>query len=119
MFKYLQTFLSQNKRHEGEVIVWYVLKIQLKLKNFRQISFEFGKLPTSKSVLYGWHGYDGKISAQPHTIVKQICFPNGNVLFLSLWYNFRTAPCYCKTNLLSQWQCIAFVIVFFIQELNA
>ena len=23
----------------------------------------------------------GKISAQPHTIVKQICFPNGNVLF--------------------------------------
>ena len=24
----------------------------------------------------------GKISAQPHSIVKQICFPNGNVLFL-------------------------------------
>ena len=24
----------------------------------------------------------GKISAQPHTIVKQICFPDGNVLFL-------------------------------------
>ena len=23
----------------------------------------------------------GKISAQPHTIVKQIFFPNGNVLF--------------------------------------
>ena len=23
----------------------------------------------------------GKVSAQPHTIVKQICFPNGNVLF--------------------------------------
>ena len=23
----------------------------------------------------------GKISAQPHTIVKQICFPNGDVLF--------------------------------------
>ena len=33
----------------------------------------------------------GKISAQPHTIVKQIYFPNGNV----------------------------FVIVFSIQELNA
>ena len=28
--------------------------------------------------------YLGKISAQPYTIVKQICFPNGNVLFLSL-----------------------------------
>ena len=27
----------------------------------------------------------GKISAQPHTVVKQICFPNGNVLFLSLF----------------------------------
>ena len=27
----------------------------------------------------------GKISAQPHTIVKQICFPNGNVLFLLLF----------------------------------
>ena len=27
----------------------------------------------------------GKISAQPHTIVTQICFPNGNVLFLSLF----------------------------------
>ena len=27
----------------------------------------------------------GKISAQPHTSVKQICFPNGNVLFLSLF----------------------------------
>mgnify|MGYP007020706352 CR=1 FL=1 len=24
----------------------------------------------------------GKVSAQRHTIVKQICFPNGNVLFL-------------------------------------
>ena len=31
----------------------------------------------------------GKVSAQPHTIVKQICFPNGNVLFLSLFSLFR------------------------------
>ena len=69
---YLHTFLSQKKRHEGEVIVWYVLKIQLKLKNVRQIS--------------------GKISAQPYC---------------------------CKTNMFSQWQSIVFVIVFFIQELNA
>ena len=28
---------------------------------------------------------DNKISAQPHTIVNQICFLNGNVLFLSLF----------------------------------
>ena len=27
----------------------------------------------------------GKISAQPHTIIKQICFPNGSVLFLLLF----------------------------------
>ena len=30
------------------------------------------------------HTSFGKISSQPHTIVKQICFPYGNVLFLSL-----------------------------------
>ena len=28
---------------------------------------------------------NGKVSAQPHTIVKQICFSSGNVLFLSLF----------------------------------
>ena len=33
--------------------------------------------------------------------------------------NFRTAPYYYKINLFPQWQCIVFVIVFFIQELNA
>ena len=31
----------------------------------------------------------GKVSAQPHTVVKQICFPNGNVLFLSLFSLFK------------------------------
>ena len=31
----------------------------------------------------------GKVSVQPHTIVKQICFPNGNVLFLSLFSLFK------------------------------
>ena len=30
-------------------------------------------------------GNFGKISAQPHTIVKQIYFPSGSVLFLSLF----------------------------------
>ena len=34
-------------------------------------------------------------------------------------WNFRTVPYYCKTNLFSQWQCIVFVIVFSMQELNA
>ena len=32
--------------------------------------------------------YD-KVSAQPNTIVKQICFPNRNVLFLSLFSLFK------------------------------
>ena len=62
----------------------------------------------------------GKISAQPYTIVKQICFPNGNLLFLSLfslsknwmhnvvWGCAETLPnkvttsivsCLCKTGL--------------------
>ena len=30
-----------------------------------------------------------KVSAQPHTIVKQICFPNGNALFLLLFSLFK------------------------------
>ena len=34
-------------------------------------------------------GDDGKVSAQPHTIVKQICFPDGNVLFMSLFSLFK------------------------------
>ena len=35
--------------------------------------------------ILSWKKNEGKISAQPHTIVKQICLPNGNVLFLSLF----------------------------------
>ena len=31
----------------------------------------------------------GKISAQLHTTVKQICFPSGNVLFLSLFSLYK------------------------------
>ena len=31
----------------------------------------------------------GKVSAQPHTIVKQICFPNGDVSFFSLFSLFK------------------------------
>ena len=32
---------------------------------------------------------NGEVSAQPHTIVKQICLPNGKVLFLSLFSLFK------------------------------
>ena len=31
----------------------------------------------------------GKVSAQPHTIVQQICFSNGNALFLSFFSLFK------------------------------
>ena len=40
-------------------------------------------------VIFKSKGRSGKVSAQPHTIVKQICFPNGNVLFLSLFSLFK------------------------------
>ena len=33
--------------------------------------------------------FHGKVSAQPHTIVKQICFPNGNVLFLLIVFSVQ------------------------------
>ena len=33
---------------------------------------------------------NGKISAQPHNSVIQICFPNGNVLFLLLFFLFKS-----------------------------
>ena len=52
--------------HENLKFAWKALDIiflELQGNNFRVIK------------------KNGKISAQPNTIVKQICFPNGNVLF--------------------------------------
>ena len=52
-----------------------------------------------------------KISAQPHTIVKQIFFPNGNVLFMSLfplsknWMHnvvWGCAEIYCRGKISAQ-----------------
>ena len=48
----------------------------------------------------------GKISAQPHTIVKQICFPNGNVLFLSLFSLFKNWMYYVI------WGCVEILSLF-------
>ena len=47
----------------------------------------FPKEKTPRRTAYGIDRVKicGKISAQPHTIVKQICLPNGNLLFLSLF----------------------------------
>ena len=46
-------------------------------------------LPSTKWKKVTFVKIKGKVSAQPHTIVKQICFPNGNVLFLSLFSLFK------------------------------
>ena len=40
---------------------------------------------TERNVEWETEENQGKISAQPHTIAKQICFPTDNVLFLSLF----------------------------------
>ena len=50
------------------------------------IKFAVAKIPISRRAASFASKYElGKISAKPHTIVKQICFPNGNLLFLSLF----------------------------------
>ena len=40
---------------------------------------------TERNVEWETEENQDKISAQPHTIAKQICFPTDNVLFLSLF----------------------------------
>ena len=50
------------------------------------IKFAVAKIPISRRAASFASTYElGKISAKPHTTVKQICFPNGNLLFLSLF----------------------------------
>ena len=50
------------------------------------IKFAVAKIPISRRAASFASKYElGKISAKPHTTVKQICFPNGNLLFLSLF----------------------------------
>ena len=74
MDRYL--FQSRKTRHKRA-------RIQSNLANIRDCSNRV----TSPRQLPGTAA--GKVSAQPHTIVKQICFPNGNVLFLSLFPLFK------------------------------
>ena len=57
------------------IVILGISKLFLKINRKNYIS---NKTPTPSTFLTHF----GKISAQPHTIVKQICFPNGNaVLF--------------------------------------
>ena len=54
--------------------------------------------------------YMGKIFAQPHTIVKQICFPSGNVVFVLsknwmhnvVWGCVEILPSICCMRIISQ-----------------
>ena len=50
------------------------------------IKFAVAKIPISRRAASFASKYElGKISAQPHAIVICICFPNGNLRFLSLF----------------------------------
>ena len=76
-----------------------------------------------------------KISSQPILLQSKAIVPKAIYSFhhffhklfpysrtanrVKLKVNFHTASYYCKTNLFSQWQCMVFVNVFSIQELNA
>ena len=57
----------------------------------KQNKFHQNHLKENRLKLYMfWSTIDlGKVSVQPHIIAKQICFPNGNVLFLSLFSLFK------------------------------
>ena len=63
------------------IYIEYIMSIKLSMVQFGlkfQVWFEITTQSYNTT-------HNGKISAQPHTIVKQICFPNGNLLFLSLF----------------------------------
>ena len=61
-----------------------------KIKNVREYNFEDGANDSELEEDTDISNLNSKvISAQPHTIVKQICFPNGNVLYLSLFALFK------------------------------
>ena len=71
-----KTFLQMSQLFEKHV------------KVLREIVNKNGKLNIQVHEIFGYISiipFFGKISAQPPTIVKQICFPNGNALFLTLF----------------------------------
>ena len=49
--------------------------------------------------IYFFEDTKGKISTQHHTIVKQICFPNGHVLFLSFVFSIQELNAQCSMGL--------------------
>ena len=61
----------------------------MELKLVSTVSLQLGSEMVQTPVKTEREGNLGKVSVQSHTIVKQICFPNGNVLFLSLFSLFK------------------------------
>ena len=60
-------------------MAWLAYRADMRIK-----TIDFGKRVRNHYLYLANTVELGKIFAQPHTIVKQICFPNGDVLFLSL-----------------------------------
>ena len=60
-------------------MAWLAYRADMRIK-----TIDFGKRVRNHYLYLANIVELGKIFAQPHTIVKQICFPNGDVLFLSL-----------------------------------
>ena len=71
--------------------VFSIMTIEKGQKKLSTFYYKPSKSPDWRTVLKLTYSYQSwvKVSAQPHTIVKQICFPNGNVLFLSLFSPFK------------------------------
>ena len=69
------TALDQRKNFEG--LTLHLKVIRKARKNVR--------LFQENIKIFSWLLKMDKIPIQPHTFVKQICFPNGNVLFMSLF----------------------------------
>ena len=86
MVYYIKVFITFKRRKVWQYL-HHTANLKLGVNLFTSITHS----------LYRWLMYKcymnirwtGKVSAQPHTIVKQICFPNGNVLFLSLFPLFK------------------------------
>ena len=60
-------------------MAWLAYRADMRIK-----TIDFGKRVRNHYLYLANTVELGKIFAQPHTIVKQICFPNGDILFLSL-----------------------------------
>ena len=97
-FAFQQTIREKNLApinffFHSSAILWFAFQQTIREKNLAPINIipAFLVVFFPKSLLRNKSEPKeyGKVSVQPHTIAKQICFPNGNVLFLSLFSLFK------------------------------